>query len=113
LIGGGRADPRLWFNPIPTLQEMKMRKLKLNLDALSVESFEPSKEREDAGTVRGYLSAYYELCNVDDTWQQTCTCEPTCNADTCFNCGGGGGTGGCTVTCPQLSDTCPSPGYCG
>ena len=96
-----------------------MRKLRLDVDTLVVESFAPSKAQRDAGTVRGYLSAYYELCRVDDTWQQSCTCEPTCNAETCFNCGGGGnsagcpGTGACTVTCPQISDTCPSPGYCG
>lgn len=93
-----------------------MRKLKLEVEALAVESFEPSKSGSDAGTVRGYLSAYYELCHEGDTWQLSCTCEPTCNNRTCYNCGSGAacpGTGGCTVTCPQISDTCPSPGYCG
>ena len=95
-----------------------MEKLKLEIDALQVQSFEPDAAREGRGTVRGHLSAYYELCNVDDTWQNTCTCEPTCNADTCFNCGSAGcASAGCTVNCtagcPQISDTCPSPGYCG
>ena len=95
-----------------------MRKLKLDLDALTVESFEPSKEKSAAGTIRGYLSAYYELCHEGDTWQLSCTCEPTCNDQTCYNCGGSAGcnTVGCTdfsCTCNQLSYTCPSPGYCG
>ena len=98
-----------------------MRKLKLDLDALTVESFEPSKEKSEAGTVRGYLSAYYELCHEGDTWQGSCTCEPTCNEQTCYNCGSGGcNTAGCPNTnytcscgCAQISDTCPSPGYCG
>ena len=79
-----------------------MRKLRLEIDALRVETFEPAARRDGRGTVRGYLSAYYELCHMDDTWQQTCTCEPTCNADTCFNC-----TGNCQ------SGNCPSPGCSG
>jgi hypothetical protein len=64
-----------------------MRKLKLDIDRLTVESFAPAAGQAEGGTVRGYLSAYYELCNVGDTWQQSCTCEPTCNAATCYNCG--------------------------
>lgn len=74
-----------------------MRKLKLEVDALEVESFEPAAGGAGDGTVRGYLSAYYELCQPGDTWQQTCTCEPTCNAQTCYNCGGGG-SAGCAPT---------------
>jgi len=83
-----------------------MRKLKLELDALAVESFEPDAETEEPGTVRGYLSAYYEVCYVDDTWQATCTCEPTCNAQTCYTCGTNCGTCGepaCTGTCYPIS----------
>ena len=64
-----------------------MRKLKLEIESLEVESFAPSNAATGAGTVRGYLSAYYELCRPGDTWQNTCTCEPTCNAQTCYNCG--------------------------
>jgi hypothetical protein len=70
-----------------------MHKLKLELDALAVESFEPNTAARERGTVRGQLTAYYEICSPDDTWQQSCTCEPTCNARTCYNCSVGcGGT---------------------
>lgn len=84
-----------------------MKKLKLEIDALRVETFEPADGAGERGTVRGHLSAYYELCNPGDTWQASCTCEPTCNAATCYNCGsagcasaactGGGAT--CTGNC--------------
>jgi hypothetical protein len=90
-----------------------MRKLKLEIDALRVESFAPEAEQEAAGTVRAYFTAYYELCYEGDTWQQSCTCEPTCNAETCYSCQTGcgacqtaGGTCGepaCTGTCYPIS----------
>jgi hypothetical protein len=90
-----------------------MRKLKLEIDALAVESFAPADERGDTGTVRAYLTAYYELCYEGDTWQGSCTCEPTCNAQTCYTCGTncgscatGCGTCGepaCTATCFPLT----------
>lgn len=83
-----------------------MRKLKLEIDALQVESFESASEGGQPGTVRGYLSAYYELCQPGDTWQNTCTCEPTCNANTCYNCGTAGCTGAaCTTTCNPINFT--------
>jgi hypothetical protein len=65
-----------------------MKKLKLEVEALAVESFEPAGGGGEGGTVRGYLTAYYELCYPGDTWQASCTCELTCNARTCFNCPG-------------------------
>lgn len=81
-----------------------MKKMKLRLETLEVESFEPAGADGGRGTVRGHLTAYYELCYPGDTWQATCTCEPTCNADTCYNCGTAGctqagcGSAGCTPT---------------
>jgi hypothetical protein len=92
-----------------------MRKLKLELDALAVESFEPDAERAAPGTVRGYLTAYYELCYVDDTWQQSCTCEPTCNAQTCYTCNTcNTNCGSCATDCgtcgePACTSTCYHP----
>lgn len=89
-----------------------MKKLKLDVESLAVESFAPDASAADAGTVRAYLTAYYEFCEPGDTWQQSCTCEPTCNAQTCFNCPGGGtnatncGTcagAACTGTCQLQS----------
>ena len=87
-----------------------MKKLRLEIDTLQVETFESAAQRSGHGTVRGLLTAYYELCQPGDTWQQTCTCELTCNANTCYNCGSGGGTAGCTagITCP---DTCVPPAF--
>jgi hypothetical protein len=85
-----------------------MRKLKLEIDALQVETFAPTAGRAGTGTVRGHLTAYYEICSPDQTGEQTCTCEPTCNADTCYNCGGTGGCG--TVNEPACTSTCqPTP----
>jgi hypothetical protein len=89
-----------------------MKKLKLDLDALTVESFAPSKAPAEAGTVRGYLTAYYELCYPDQTWEDSCTCEPTCNADTCYTCYNCGGTAGCATggSDPACTSTCaPTP----
>jgi hypothetical protein len=83
-----------------------MKKIRLDLEALTVETFATTKDDEAArGTVRGHLSAYYEFCHVDDTWQQSCTCEATCNAATCYNCGGA--SAGCnTQRCPPPSFGC-------
>jgi hypothetical protein len=88
-----------------------MRKLKLEIDALRVETFEPFAGRDGRGTVHGHLSAYYEICQPGDTWQQSCTCEATCNAATCYNCGGGSagcgtGTGNCCLIVFTAEHTC-------
>lgn len=79
-----------------------MRKLKLEIDSLQVESFEAHAAKGQRGTVRGLLTAYYELCNVDDTWQVSCTCEPTCNAQTCYNCSAACGSAHCATNNPAL-----------
>jgi hypothetical protein len=76
-----------------------MKKIRLDLDGLTVETFATTKDDEARrGTVRGHLSAYYELCQPGDTWQASCTCEATCNAATCYNCGSAGCGGGGTQT---------------
>jgi hypothetical protein len=96
---------------------MTMRKLKLDLDALAVESFAPSKSANGAGTVRGYLTAYYELCYPDQTWEQSCTCEPTCNAQTCYQCASAAcptndGAPACTGTCYPVSGRLSGCDWC-
>lgn len=76
-----------------------MRKLKLEIDALEVESFEASDAQADAGTVQGLgltpacntericapTDPSYDPCPVtstqcgsDQTWT-VCTCADTCN----------------------------------
>ena len=84
-----------------------MRKIKLNLEALDVESFEPDEAVGGRGTVRGgQLTAYYQLCYDGDTWQASCTCEPTCNANTCYNCPSVGCTPGCPTPPTAGGRTC-------
>ncbi|HET7234480.1 MAG TPA: hypothetical protein VFJ16_30990 [Longimicrobium sp.] len=80
-----------------------MRKLKLELDSLVVESFASTAARPERGTVRGHVSLYWEDCNPSDTcagagWPCDPTdqsCAGTCYENTCHpGCGGTGGTGG-------------------
>ena len=85
-----------------------MKKIKLDLDTLDVESFEPSEAKGERGTVKGLFTAYYEPCHEGDTWQGSCTCEPTCNADTCYNCP----SAACTQTCPQTGGERTCTGIC-
>ncbi len=55
-----------------------MKKLKLNLEDLKVESFETSKKISDKGTVNG---------NDIITYANNVSCMYSCHADTCFLCG--------------------------
>ncbi|MBB4637187.1 pinensin family lanthipeptide [Longimicrobium terrae] len=81
-----------------------MRKLKLEIDDLAVESFTPAVGEGEAGTVRANITAYYELCHADQTAEATCTCEPTCNAQTCYNCSAACGTANCGTNDPRICE---------
>ena len=66
-----------------------MKKLKLNLDEIKVESFEVSSEKKAIGTVLGEGSGIVTYCCTEATdWCNVCggdtmaTCAPTCN-NTC------------------------------
>ena len=85
-----------------------MKKCRLNLDELDVESFATSASMPQAGTVRAYETEY--TCNYDTCDYGTCTanyytCDAQCGTvntadvdNTCnIECYGGGG-GGFTVT---------------
>lgn len=65
-----------------------MRKVKLQLEALAVESFETAEQGEAKGTVRAHATggdSYYEAC-ID-----TCaTCYQSCESCTCQVTVGGG-----------------------
>lgn len=93
-----------------------MKKLRLDLESLVVDSFETGEEKELKGTVRGLATT---LCNtVDRTCDGAATCDgPTCNrADyscalscTACNtqrCGGDGDTLLCGGAVSGIS-TCP------
>jgi hypothetical protein len=86
-----------------------MRKLKLDLDALNVETFDTTPPDEDEGTVLanqvGITPTPVASCIAGCiTLGQTCvtcfSCRPTCFR-TCFTCGGT-----CIVTCQQTCITC-------
>ncbi len=81
-----------------------MKKLKLNLDELKVESFKTSSEKEEnKGTVQGNLP-----------WTETCEGAPTCELqNTCwYTCARVTGPcyGTCYIGCPYNTPTCgPDP----
>jgi hypothetical protein len=81
-----------------------MKKLKLEIEELAVESFATARHSADIGTVRGYGTFRGDTC------QAVNTCGPhTCGQLYCVletdspDCGGGGtlncGTANCTVGC--------------
>ena len=98
-------------------------KLKLNLDQLSVDSFDTTRSEKPKGTVFGEQCTCYTNCTCpgcptcDATCAYTCddaTCPncPTCNAScngTC-NCGT---YNSCDAWCTQYDATCRGYGTCG
>ena len=92
-----------------------MKKLRLGLESLAVESFDTAVEAEaDRGTVRGRDSATGP--EEPDTIAATCTCPPpntaSCGGTCDWTC-----AGGCTAaTCGEYTcaQTCPNTCYiCG
>jgi hypothetical protein len=96
-----------------------MRKLKLSLEALQVDSFHAT----DAGSARGTVPGHSFTQYADESCFQSCngSCN-TCNS--CYGgCGGtGAGTCGATCGCPpgtgytecgcQTWETCPNATVC-
>jgi hypothetical protein len=93
-----------------------MRKIRLELEALSVESFAPAETPGARGTVHGHASLYWEDCALSETCQGAgwpCgpseqSCGGSCYEYTCHpGCAGTGGGGGshpglgvpCSATC--------------
>ena len=85
---------------LPTLED-GMNKLKLQLEDLSVESFDTTRPEKARGTVFGEQCTCYTRCTClgGPTCNASCngTCNDTCNAScygtcyeaTCNNCGSG------------------------
>ncbi|HEX5726876.1 MAG TPA: hypothetical protein VFX98_15480 [Longimicrobiaceae bacterium] len=68
-----------------------MKKLRLRLEALTVESFPTAPATEPLGTVHAAEGTLRTRC------EYTCV-EPTCQGNTCVTSCGGGGDPACT--CP-------------
>jgi hypothetical protein len=106
-----------------------MKKLKLNLDDLKVESFQTLPSMNKKGTAHGHLPPSIEeidtcfgpscrICPTDLTCYNTCeatcantcpdTCANTCPATCGYSCGGGCPTevGISCVFCPTEFETC-------
>lgn len=91
-----------------------MKKMKLSLDDLKVESFQTTpEESNDKGTVVGYITCDLTLCEecgvgCGATQTPSCngTCDPSCNGTCDPSCGGT-----CDATCSGCNGvTCL--GYC-
>ena len=80
-----------------------MKKLKLDVDALAVESFDTRAAESGAGTVHGHIS-YPNGCHTPpDSYPETCD-YATCAGNTCWqSCNGTCNCGG-TAACPQYTD---------
>jgi hypothetical protein len=76
-----------------------MRKIRLDLDELQVDSFTTAEQPGGAGTVRGYVSVQ---CGSDYTcnYEDTCAGVVTC-ARSCGNCG--------TYYCASGDPSCTDP----
>ncbi|HEX8906720.1 MAG TPA: hypothetical protein VF771_17855 [Longimicrobiaceae bacterium] len=90
-----------------------MRKIRLDLDSISVDSFEVTREPGTKGTVRGHVCCACCCCDpccctCCDTCQATCpnTCLATCG-DTCQTC-----DYSCWGTCGELTCLGRSCDYC-
>lgn len=70
-----------------------MRKLKMNVEEIRVDTFEPEKPSEGRGTVQGHIPPTPQTACPEcptkrwDEW----TCEYTCGSCFTVPCGGGAG----------------------
>jgi hypothetical protein len=80
---------RLKIAPIPRSRETHVKKLSLDIDELTVESFDTAKQDDGAtGTVHGHLENAAEnpdVVAVPYTQGNTCPGYPTCN-NSCQSC---------------------------
>jgi hypothetical protein len=95
-------------------------KLKLNLDELSVESFDTTRTEQKKGTVFGEQCTCWTACG-----QNTCpgcpTCDNTCAGTCAFTCDDASCAGTCDASCNGTCEAscngtcayCESYDYCG
>jgi hypothetical protein len=93
-------------------------KLKLQLDQLTVDSFDTSAVRQEKGTVFGEQCTCYTQCTCPGcpTCYASCngscdaSCNGTCYEATCNNCGS---YDSCNGYCTAYDVTCRGIGTCG
>jgi hypothetical protein len=91
-------------------REELMKKLRLDLDELTVESFDAGEQKFDKGTVKGFVSLFCTeahngiTCGGGRTCDGNYTCdgEYTCNFKSCGGCD----TGNCTNEASCASPSC-------
>ena len=83
-----------------------MAKLKLHLDALSVESFDTTGAEKAKGTVFGEQCTCYTQCTCPGCPTCDATCNYTCDDATCPNCPT------CAASCNGTCN-CPTNNTCG
>jgi hypothetical protein len=84
-----------------------MAKLKLHLDALSVESFDTTGAEKAKGTVFGEQCTCYTQCTCPGCPTCDNTCAYTCDDATCPACPT------CAASCNGTCQYCESYDYCG
>ncbi len=79
-----------------------MKKLRLSIGELRVDSFETMRREERPGTVRGFDSTtgFQVICGCTDNGE-------ACDTDDCSN----GCSNGCTNTCPNTNDPTCATGF--
>jgi hypothetical protein len=84
-----------------------MNKLKLDLDELSVESFDTAFSADAKGTVLGKQDSAYTCGTCAGYYTCDASCDASCNG-TCFNtCAGATCNGTCGFSCaPSCYATC-------
>jgi hypothetical protein len=94
------ANARPAFFPIPREGPMRT-KLKLNLDELTVDSFDTTKNEAKTGTVFGEQCTCYTNCTCPGCYTCDASCNGTCNASCNGTC-----DVSCNGDCNTQYDTC-------
>jgi hypothetical protein len=91
-----------------------MKKLSLDLDAITVESFHTIARKADKGTVLGYETRFY--CNGQYTVDYPLSCDHVCDSYYCTDeiscaytgCGDCSQQGSCDTCAATCEYTCPN-----
>jgi hypothetical protein len=90
-----------------------MKKLKLQLDELQVESFQTARAEAPGGTVRGNAPTWFCTEQIDCTWDYGCETEAASCNGSCQSCADTCGVscyGSCNATCASCDYSCYESG---